>query len=239
MMRRALLCLLAGCGDDSGAQPDAPSTTTEGWTQAGDVPHGAIQETAAVGVHGKIYVLGGFDSDDGIVALVQVFDASAGAWTNDATPLPRALHHINAVTDGDTIFVTGALSGVNFTPVGDTYSFTPGGTWQTRAAMPVGRERGAAVTGIIDGKIYVAGGFRGGRAAALVDVYDPVADTWVARADLPVARDHACGGVLDGKLVVAGGRDGSPSGPVPDVWAYDPATNTWTQRAPMPTGRGG
>jgi N-acetylneuraminic acid mutarotase len=135
--------------------------------------------------------------------------------------------------------VAGALSGVNFAAAGDTYSLMPGGSWQTRASMPVGRERGAAVVGIIGGKLYVAGGFRAGAASKLVDVYDPIADSWTALADLPLPRDHACGGVLDGVLVVAGGRDGSPSGPAPDVWSYDPAADAWTPRAAMPTGRGG
>jgi N-acetylneuraminic acid mutarotase len=239
MRPTALLALLVGCGDDAVQPTPDASPPPAGWSEAAAVPHGAIQETAAVGVHGKIFVLGGFDTDDGIVPLVQIYDTAVGAWTADGPAMPRALHHINAVTDGDTIYIAGALSGVSFAAAGDTYSLTPGGAWQTRASMTAGRERGAAVIGILGGKLYVAGGFRTGAASKLVDVYDPIADTWAPLADLPLPRDHACGGVVDGVLVVAGGRDGSPSGPTPDVWSYDPATDAWTPRAPMPTGRGG
>jgi N-acetylneuraminic acid mutarotase len=233
------LLVLVACGDDGMQQPlpDAAPLPL-GWSDGAPVAHGAIQETAAVGVKGKIYVMGGFDSDEGIVALVQVFDTQTASWTTDGPALPRALHHVSAATDGESIYVTGALMGLNFTAVGDTYIFDST-SWKTVAAMPVGRERGAAVSGVIGGKVYVAGGFRAGTASSLVDVYDPIANTWAPLADLPIARDHACGGVMDGKLVVAGGRDGSVTGPAPDVWEYDPGTNAWTALAPMPTGRGG
>ena len=54
--------------------------------------------------------------------------------------------------------------------------------------MTAGRERGAAVTDIIDGKIYVAGGFRNLQASALVDVYDPGTNMWAPLADLPATH---------------------------------------------------
>lgn len=211
-----------------------------GWTSGADVARGPIQETAAVAVGGIIYVIGGFDSDEGIVARVQTYDTMTGTW-GDAPSLPRALHHANAATDGTTIYVLGALSGNNFTAIGDVYSFTPGvdAAWQSRQSMPSGRERGAAVTDIIAGKLYVAGGFRNVMASDLVDVYDPATDTWTPRASLPAQRDHACGGTLGGALVVAGGRTVSTSSPRADVWSYDPASDSWTPRAAMPTGRGG
>ena len=235
----ALLGLLIACGDDGMQQPlpDA-APLPQGWSDGPAVAHGAIQETAAVGLNGKIYVMGGFDSDEGIVALVQVFDTQTASWASDAAPLPRALHHVSAATDGERIYVTGALMGLNFAAVGDNYIFD-GSTWKTVATMPSGPERGAAVSGVIGGKVYVAGGFRAGTASAMVDVYDPIADTWTPLANLPAARDHACGGVMNGKLVVAGGRLGSVNSPAPDVWSYDPASSAWTALASMPTGRGG
>ena len=41
--------------------------------------------------------------------------------------------------------------------------------------MPAGRARGAAVTAMIDGKLYVAGGLTS-TVVDLVDVYDPATE---------------------------------------------------------------
>lgn len=236
------LLAIAACGDDGGASTDAAldGPSSSAWSTGTAVGHGAIQETAAVAVAGKIYVIGGFDDDEGIVGRVQIYDTASATWS-DGPALPMAVHHANAVTDGATIFVLGALTGTGFTAIGDTYKLAPATDtqWSALAAMPAGRERGAAVTGLIGGKVYVAGGFRNAMASDLVDVYDPGTDSWTALAPLPATRDHACGAAIGGELVVVGGRMVQTSSPRADVWSYAPATDTWTVRAPMPTARGG
>jgi N-acetylneuraminic acid mutarotase len=248
MMRTAQLqvvVLLGACGDDAMSTIDA-STTTDvssppGWSTGAPVGHGALQETASAAVAGKIYVVGGFDGDEGIVARVQVYDTATNTWS-DGPNLPRALHHATVTGDGTTIYVLGALATTGFTAIGDVYSLAPQTeiTWTTRMAMPAGRERGAAVADFIDDKIYVAGGFRNGAASDMVDVYDPMMNTWGAPLmPLPATRDHACGATIGGELIVAGGRTAQITTPQPDTWSYAPGANTWTPRAPMPTGRGG
>jgi N-acetylneuraminic acid mutarotase len=239
------LIMLAACGDDGGgatadARGDTVTRDPMGWTTGTAVAQGAIQETAAVGVAGKIYLIGGFDDNEGIVPRVQVYDTATNAWS-DGPPLPRAVHHANAVTDGTTIYVLGALSGTNFTAIGDTYKLDPATEtqWTTLATMTTGRERGAAVAGIIDGKIYLAGGYRAGAASDLTDVYDPVGDAWTPLGALPATRDHACGAAINGELIFAGGRTVQTNSPRPDVYSYDPDLGMWIVRASMPTGRGG
>jgi N-acetylneuraminic acid mutarotase len=236
------LIVLAACGDDGGGgNGDASSgdgNGAAGWTTGTAVANGPIQETAAVAVAGKIYVIGGL-SGQGTVARVQIYDTATGTWS-DGPNLPIGMHHVNAATDGTTIYVLGGLN-PSFAPLGNAYSLAPATEtqWTARMSMSAGRERGAAVTDIIDGKIYLAGGLRGGQASDQVDVYDPGSDAWTPLQAMPATRDHACGATIDGKLVVAGGRTVSTSSPRPDVWSYDPDTNMWTPRAPMPTGRGG
>lgn len=204
------------------------------------VAQGAIQETAAVGVAGKIYVIGGFDDNEGITARVQVYDTQAGTWS-DGPALPRAVHHANAATDGTTIYVLGALSGTNFTAIGDSWKLDPATDtqWTPIASMMAGRERGAAVTGVMGGKIYVAGGFRMVAASDQFDVYDPVANAWEPRGTLPATRDHACGGAIGDEMILAGGRTVQTNSPRPDVYSYKESLGMWTVRASMPTGRGG
>lgn len=231
----AALALVAACGDDAATTADAD--VDSGWSSGSAVARGAIQETAAVAVDGKVYVIGGFDDDEGIVAHVQIYDTRTGTWS-EGPELPRALHHANAATDGTTIFIGGALFGANFTPIGDTFSLAPATEtqWTTRTAMPAARARGAAVAAVIDGKLYVAGGSGTTGTVDLVDVYDPATDTWTPLAPLPAPRNHACGGAISGALIFAGGRTSQPQ---PDAWSYSPAGDAWTPRAQMPTGRAG
>ena len=59
--------------------------------------------------------------------------------------------------------------------------------------------------------------------------YDAGADSWEARAPLPLGRAAHAAAVLDGKLYVAGGI-----GPDPQrLQVYDPETDTWALKAPL------
>ncbi|MEJ7601756.1 MAG: kelch repeat-containing protein, partial [Kofleriaceae bacterium] len=134
--------------------------------------------------------------------------------------------------------VLGAMQTASFTTIGDVWSWNPADTaWIVRQPMPDGTERGASVAGAIDGKIYVAGGLRGG-AIADFGVYDPALDEWTALPALPAARDHACGAAAGGKLVVVGGRQAQITSITDTVFEYTPG-GAWVERAAMPTARGG
>jgi N-acetylneuraminic acid mutarotase len=111
------------------------------------------------------------------------------------------------------------------------------GTWLPRALMPTARSGGGA--GVIEGKIYVAGGRppRGNDFA----VYDPAADEWAVLPDLPTGRNHLAVDAIGGKLYVAGGRfESGVGGPMTAVLEiFDPGTGQWTTGAPMLTPRAG
>src|SRR5437879_4183767 len=86
------------------------------------------------------------------------------------------------------------------------------GRWTSDAAMPT--PRGLAVAGVIDGIVYVAGGYVSlTGAVATLEAYDPVANTWTTKAPMPVARYGTVAGVVNGILYVAGGQGGT-SAPV-------------------------
>ncbi|HEX5062645.1 MAG TPA: kelch repeat-containing protein [Kofleriaceae bacterium] len=232
-MRHAwVVVVLAACG---GTEPEPMDT---GWTTGADVAQGAIQETAAVAVAGKVYLIGGLDDSEGTVARVQVYDTATNTWS-DGPPLPQPVHHANAITDGTTIYVLGALT--NVTAIGDSYKLDPATDtqWTTLAPMSPGRERGAAVVGMLGDNIFVAGGLRNAGASDFLDVYQTVTNTWMPLTSMPAARDHACGAELSGQLIVAGGRMVQTDSPRSEVWAYSVGSNTWEVRASMPTARGG
>lgn len=114
------------------------------------------------------------------------------------------------------------------------------GIWTREADMPTARRLHG--TGVVDGKIYVIGGVpvQPG-ATAVVEEYDPAADTWTKRANMPTSRQACAVAVVNGTIYAIGGNSGGDNGEVclSTVEAYNPATDKWIQKADMPTPRMG
>jgi len=108
------------------------------------------------------------------------------------------------------------------------------GTWTTRSPLLEARQEvGVAV---LQGRIYVAGGFRQDRSSAnTVEVYDPALDRWTMAAPMPQGLNHPAAAVAGDRLYVLGGDNGS--GAVATNYEYDPRSGVWTTKAPMPTAR--
>ncbi|MGH2548202.1 MAG: Kelch repeat-containing protein [Thermomicrobiales bacterium] len=113
---------------------------------------------------------------------------------------------------------------------------TPTATiWGSAAPLPVGRSEFAAT--VLDGKIYVAGGFG---AESLFDRYDPSTNQWESLADLPAPRNHLGLAAVDGGVYVAGGHNHGTNSATDTFWRFDVAAGTWETLAPLPQGpRGG
>lgn len=150
-------------------------------------------------------------------------------------------HTITGLTNGKTyyFFVTAADAGrESEESFGSSATPTapPGLLWRTKASMPTARlEAGAAV---VNGKVYVVGGFSG-NALATTEAYDPVVDTWTIRADMPTARRSPVVATANNKIYVIGGMNYIDVNQVTYSYAteeYDPSTNTWASKASMPTG---
>jgi N-acetylneuraminic acid mutarotase len=109
------------------------------------------------------------------------------------------------------------------------------GWWYRVADMPTPRSYTAA--GVMNGKLYVAGGMTtGGETSTLtgvLEIYDPASDSWTPGAPMGTPRQGAAAGVIGNLLYVAGGRDATSYSGV--LESYNPDTNTWTTRNPMPT----
>lgn len=108
-----------------------------------------------------------------------------------------------------------------------------GGTWTTRASMPTARDGSAA--GVIDGILYVAGGYGAAGQLATTEAYNPGTNSWSARASMPAARYGGSGaGVIGGELYVVGGWTVSPALPNTSLFIYNPVSNAWRSGANMP-----
>jgi N-acetylneuraminic acid mutarotase len=198
-------------------------------------------EASVAELNGKIYVIGGYPGTRLTSDSVQVYDPRADSWEL-GPPLPMPLHHTMAAVVNGRLYVIGGEAG---NPTGSESIYQRGllvldeqlGAWVPRAPMPTARSGGGS--GVIDGKIYVAGGRppQGNDFA----VYDPAADAWTTLPGLPTQRNHLGVGAIGGRIYVAGGRFGAGVGSeMTDVLEiYDPASGAWSTGAPMLAPRAG
>lgn len=189
----------------------------------------ARQEVSTAVLDGKLYVIAGFNSAGGNTNNVDVYDPQSNTWSA-AAPLPIATNHNAAAVVQGKLYAFGGTSNRVFV-------YNPqNNSWSEVAPLRF-QHGNTAAAGVIDGKLYVAGGNGPGMNQTELEVYDPTANTWTQLASMSVARNHTAGGVIDGRFYVVGGRSSATAMVALEV--YDPTTNTWRRLADMPTGRSG
>ena len=111
--------------------------------------------------------------------------------------------------------------------------------WKTATPTPFPRVE--SPTAVLDGKLFLFGGFTEDLGASnRVDVYDPANDSWSRRKDMPTGVTHLDPAVDGNTLWLAGGFKGRHPGPVTDeVWKYDIAADNWSPGPPLPEPRAG
>ena len=76
-------------------------------------------------------------------------------------------------------------------------------SWTTRAAPVSFHDQPAA--GVINGKLYVAGGLTPNGNTGVLEAYDPAINGWISLAPMPTPRRAAAGVVLNGSCTLSGG----------------------------------
>ena len=150
--------------------------TTDTWTTKTEMLT-ARQCLSASVVNGKIYVIGGGDSSSTTYMEVETFstveeyDPATDTWTTKSPmPTARGFHSANVV-DGKIYIIGGSqASSPDRNHVLTVEVYDPAtDTWTQKGEMP--RSIGAGFSSVVDGKIYVFGGYGG---AQRVDEYDPL-----------------------------------------------------------------
>jgi len=108
------------------------------------------------------------------------------------------------------------------------------GTWSSGAPIPTSVT--VPAVGVLQGRIYLVGGYNGSEDIADTQIYDPSTNTWSTGTALPIANGAASAAVVKGVLYVFGGTPDGKS-VTNAVWAYSASTKTWTAKANMPTAR--
>ena len=187
-----------------------------------------------------------------VTSVSVALENAAKQWI-PRTDMPTARFFFGTcVVDGKVFAIGGEVDKFGDTSIATVEMYDPKtDTWERKADMPTARS--GVSTLVVDGKIYAIGGAESkkyqvgpgsghsGKLLPTIEMYDPVTDTWIQKADMPVPRSSSnstC--IVDGKIYIIGGVAANKKpNRLDSVDIYDPATDTWTTGKSMNHARGG
>jgi N-acetylneuraminic acid mutarotase len=209
-----------------------------GWTAVAGLPMATVGAACAT-VNNQFYVVAGSSGNINVFS----YNPVSNVWTTNASfpfvDSNASYAYAGAVGIGTKIYVMGGCGDGNCIYTGnelEIYDTTTNG-WSAGAPMPTPTTQMGV--GVINGKIYVAGGAASGLVIAQsgFQIYDPASNTWTSGQSMPVAVDSYGVAVINDKLYVVGGYDNNGT-TLGSLLVYDPTTDRWTTNAPLPTPRG-
>jgi N-acetylneuraminic acid mutarotase len=217
--------------------PPTPAPQPGDWRFEPRIPRTAVEGSAAA-IGEVIYTVGG--SAPGNLHTVLAYDTRSREWSRLA-PMPIGLNHSQAVAYRGGVYLAGGyLDGLEATS--SFWRYDPR-TRDWAELPPMGLARGAAATGVIGDKLYVAGGAPQmfGKSSPpppfrRLEVYDFESEGWSTGPEAPFAVHHVNAAPLGGKLYLAGGRvDVEESSD--KFFRYDPASEEWEVLPDLPLGK--
>ena len=215
------------------------------WVTKSPMPTGRFG-LSVTEVDGDIYAAGGtqflgywvYD----VLSVVEKYNPAADTWET-ASPLPSPLSYHASVNIDGKIYVLGGrdLAEFSFNTVQLYDPLTD--TWETKAPMPTARDSFACVS--VNNKIYAIGGQISANNSwddkirlDIVEVYDPLSDSWETKSPMPTARSFLSAAAIGNKIYVIGGNSNN-EGNLSVVEEYDIVTDSWQTRAPINIARSG
>jgi hypothetical protein len=202
------------------------------WTAMASMPDTLTLMASAIyyPTTNKIYVFGGEDGASGInTNATRIYDITTNTWSAGAN-MPDVHSFAAGGYSSDTgkiYIVSGYNTGTVDSAQPNTWEYDPAAdTWNDlTGSAPFPHPAGGMAFGVINGKLYIAGG----RDAANTIInlnweYDPVANTYTAKADEPGSYQNnvpGSGSALNA-LWVFGGGNPFISGPGASKVAFDP-----------------
>jgi thiosulfate/3-mercaptopyruvate sulfurtransferase len=194
---------------------------------------------------GRIYMCGGFsyNTADGMhtTGLVESYDPVGNTWRSEGEMLiPRFNQFMESVDN--VVYLIGGYVGfprwladvenlINFPNVA---AYKPEMA-EERSPLPAAQHGGA--TAVYNDKIYIFGGFENGSLTSKVFEYDPAADLWTQKSDIPYGAVQGASAVATGPgIVVFGGADEFGNAKTA-AYSYQPSLDQWAQLSDMPSAR--
>jgi len=230
------------------------ASSSDTWVTKGSMTAARAYLGVAV-VDGTIYAIGGDEGSEtgncmtgtsrtnNVVNVTEAYDPVLDSWVSKAAmPTSRALFG-TAVYQGK-IYCIGGYNGANvfygpesydwkteYYDVGASEVYDPVmDTWETKTSMLT--PRFSAATNIVNGKIYVIGGYTTTDRAMVFnvnEVYDPETDSWATKTPAPLNVSCPASAVVDNKIYVLG-REGPDANWQYEyvIMIYDPESDSWS-----------
>ncbi|MHB1318960.1 MAG: Kelch repeat-containing protein [Anaerolineae bacterium] len=195
------------------------------WRPLPPLPEGAIAATA-VYAGGRLIVIDDAQAPDGTVLI---YEPATGTWTHGPDK-PTAVVRTCAGLIGGKISVPGGSHDNVPSAVLEVLD-TATWSWSAVTTDPVPVAIQSHACGVIDGRLYLAGGVTdvpGQFATSFAfDPAWPEGDRWYSIASPDTARHSLGGAVVNGRLYVAGGV--APGGALlGSAEVYETSSDTWT-----------
>ena len=223
---------------------DVYDTQTNTWHTVAKMPTPRVAPQAAA-FSNKIYVFGGYDrkgpgGTSRYKKTVEMYDPQTDTWVKKRD-MPTLRHaFMSAVVDGKIYLIGGSVHDKKLdrdVAIGLVEIYDPlTNRWEKGADMPT--ERGATDAVVVDGKIYVIGGYNW-RWGPLVDKfvtsieeYNPKTDQWHELRDMPMLKFWFASVAIDNEIYTIGGAytpGGNKIARISDVDVYNPTTNKWRE----------
>lgn len=173
-------------------------TVANSWATKAPLPDGPQREVAVAVLSGKLYAAGGYN-DTVYSSALRRWDPSTNAWTPLAT-MPQPMMAGGLVTDGTYLYYAAGENGATSAAL---WRYDPvANTWATLASMPVART--VVSVGLINGVIYVRGGYYSTGPQSTIYAYSLSDAAWYSAGTMPSADYAKAGAVINGVLVSAG-----------------------------------
>jgi len=230
---------------DSSQASAIPAATTNVWSTGPAMSISHVGGVAGV-ISNRLHVVGGSTGTGtlgtGSTTTMELYSPIGDFWQvmDKSSALTSRAAASAAVIDGKLYVAGGCINSdcriglVNTLEVFDLAT----NSWSTLAPMPTARFNAAA--GVINGRLYLAGGGIACPPCGSLDVvesYDPVTNTWRSEPVMPLALGNTAGAVINGIFYVAGGYNWANGTISNALVAFDPLANAWTTKANMPTAR--
>jgi uncharacterized delta-60 repeat protein len=217
-----------------------PSTGT--WSDTNNLTFGRSGHTATLLSDGRVLVVGGFGSS-GQLASAELYDPTQQTWTPTGSLSERRDGHTATLLPNGKVLVAG---GGKYDTTGAVYHsscelYDPSkGTWAGTGSLGSAR-LGHTATLLRNGKVLMAGGYRGENTLASAQLYDPTTGAWTNTGTLGTSRTgHTATLLPNGNVLVAAGETGDVFHDTPltaSAELFNPSTGTWTTTDAMTLAR--
>ncbi|XP_076817548.1 kelch-like protein 38 isoform X2 [Clavelina lepadiformis] len=191
---------------------------------------------SAVCIEKTVFLMGGGESLTEIIDTVKSFNAEnkLSPWVKQPKMLKKRQYFSSAVIN-ELIYVSGGLKPNAGSTASCEQFDTMSKVWSGMYNMI--QERAFHGMVALNRKLYVAGGFGGGKRLSSAECYDPCSKRWKFVASMKEKRNELTLVVLNNRLFAIGGYNGQNR--LSSMEIYNPLTDSWVNGAPLNISRSG